>query len=95
MHYVVQCLDHADALPIRLANYEAHKAYLAGVKINILISGPLIAEDGETMIGSFFLIGSDDRSAVEAFNAEDPFNKAGIWRQVTINRFLKRVDKRS
>lgn len=95
MHYVVQCLDHADALPTRLANYEAHKAYLAGVDINILVSGPLIAEDGETMIGSFFLIESDDRSAVEAFNAADPFNKAGIWRSVTINRFLKRVDKRN
>ena len=40
MRIVVHCLDKPDALPVRLANYEAHKAYLASGKVATVISGP-------------------------------------------------------
>lgn len=94
MHFVVQCLDKPGALPARLHHYEAHKAYLATAPVRILVSGPLLHEDRETMIGSFFLIEEDDLGKVEAFNQNDPFHAAGIWAEVRINRFLKRVDDR-
>ena len=54
MHFIVHCVDHDDALPTRLANYEAHKAYLAQATVKTLVSGPLTADDGETMKGSCF-----------------------------------------
>jgi uncharacterized protein YciI len=94
MHYVVHCLDHEGALPKRLANYEAHKAHLATVPFRILVSGPLVADDNETMLGSMFLVEADDKADVVAFNAADPFHKAGIWARVDIHPFLKRTDNR-
>ncbi len=94
MHFVIHALDKADALPTRLANYEAHKAYLAQAKVKTVISGPLVADDGETMIGSCFLIEADSKDEVLAFHNNDPFMAAGVWEHVHITPFLKRVDNR-
>jgi uncharacterized protein YciI len=57
-------------------------------------SGPLLADDGTTMIGSLFIVDADDRDAVERFHATDPFFRAGVWGHVEIHPFLKRVDNR-
>jgi uncharacterized protein YciI len=94
MHYIVHCLDHEGAIEKRLANYDAHKAYLATGVIKTVISGPLLAEDNETMIGSLFLFEADKKEDVVAFNNNDPFTKAGVWKVVNINPFGKRVDNR-
>lgn len=95
MRYVVHCIDHSDGLPRRLANYEAHKAYLAGGPVKTVISGPLVAEDGETMIGSMFIFEADRKEDVVDFNARDPFQLAKVWAEVRIHPFLMRVDNRS
>lgn len=94
MHYVVHCLDHDGAVGTRLANYEAHKAYLAAATVKTVISGPLLADDNETMIGSCFVLEADSLAEVQAFNSNDPFNKVGLWKTVSIRPFLKRVDNR-
>lgn len=94
MHYVVHCLDHEGAVDKRLAHYDAHKAYLAGAGMKTVISGPLLADDNETMIGSCFVLEADGKAEVEAFNAADPFSKAGVWKTVNIHPFSKRVDNR-
>jgi uncharacterized protein len=94
MRIVVHCLDKPDALPVRLANYEAHKAYLASGKVATVISGPLLADDLETMIGSMFIFEADRIDDVVVFNREDPFAKAGVWETVSIRPFLMRVDNR-
>jgi uncharacterized protein YciI len=94
MHFVIHCVDHKGAVQKRLANYEAHKAYLGTAPFKIVVSGPLLAEDNETMIGSMFLVEADDQASVEAFNEADPFHKAGIWERIDIHPFLKRMDNR-
>jgi hypothetical protein len=94
-HWIIFALDHDDGGAARAASYEAHKAYLTGpVPVRVLLSGPLLADDRSTMNGSFFLIEADERSAVEAFHAADPFRAAGVWRHVDIRAFLKRQDRR-
>jgi uncharacterized protein YciI len=94
MKFVIHCLDHPDALPTRLANYEAHKAYLASASIATVISGPLVADDGVTMIGSMFIVEAASREDVLAFNEADPFRRAGVWAKVEIHPFVLRVDNR-
>lgn len=94
MLFAIHCLDHADGLERRLANYDAHKAYLGSAIIKTIISGPLVASDGETMIGSLFVVEADAAEDVIAFNANDPFALANVWRDVSINPFLMRVDNR-
>ena len=95
MKIAVHCLDKKDALPIRMANYEAHKAYLASGSVRTVISGPLLAQDGETMIGSLFVFEAETLAQDKKFNANDPFNRAGVWADVQIHLFNLRVDNRS
>lgn len=93
MLFVLHALDRPGALPRRLANYDAHKAFLSDTSpfgLRIVMSGPLTADDGTTMIGSLFVIDATDRAAVERFNAADPFRVANIWEAVTITGFIRR-----
>lgn len=93
MLFAIHALDRAGALPRRLENYDAHKAFLSDTSafgVGIVMSGPLTADDGTTMIGSLFLIEAESREAVVAFNAADPFAKADVWQQVNITGFLRR-----
>jgi uncharacterized protein YciI len=93
MLFVIHALDRAGALPRRLANYDAHKSFLADTSafdVRIVMSGPLVGDDGTTMIGSLFLVEAESRAAVEAFNAADPFAKADVWQRVDIAGFIRR-----
>lgn len=93
MLFVIHAIDRAGALDTRLAHYEAHKAFLSDTSafgLSIVMSGPLVADDGTTMIGSLFLVEAPDRAAVERFNAADPFHAADIWERVNIHAFLRR-----
>ena len=94
MLFAIHALDHDDALERRLANYDAHKSYLAASPIKTVVSGPLLADDGETMIGSLFIVDADSKDDVVAFNRADPFTAANVWKSVEINAFSKRVDNR-
>jgi uncharacterized protein YciI len=93
MFFVLHAFDKSAALTARLAHYEAHKAFLADTSahgISMVMSGPLVADDGKTMIGSLMILEAPDRAAVEAFNRADPFYAAGIWEKVNITAFVKR-----
>jgi uncharacterized protein YciI len=93
MLFAIHALDRAGALPTRLANYEAHKSFLSDTTrlgVKIVMSGPLVSDEGENMIGSLFLIEAPGRAEVEAFNRADPFAAAGIWEKVTITGFIRR-----
>jgi len=93
MLFAIHAIDRAGALPTRLAHYEAHKAFLSDTKrfgVTIVMSGPLVADDCQSMIGSLFLVEAPSRAAIEAFHYADPFFAAGIWEKVTITGFLRR-----
>jgi uncharacterized protein YciI len=93
MLFVIHALDRTGAGADRLAHYDAHKAFLADTAphgVRIVMSGPLTADDGGTMIGSLFLLEAPDRATVERFNRADPFHAAGIWERVTITGFIRR-----
>jgi uncharacterized protein YciI len=93
MLYVIHALDKDGALPVRLAHYDEHKAFLADTSqygVNIVMSGPLVSDDGATMIGSLFLVDAPDRDAVVRFNAADPFARAELWASLAITAFMRR-----
>lgn len=93
MLFAIHALDRKGALERRLSNYDAHKAFLSDTTpfgIQIVMSGPLTADDGQTMIGSLFLVEAPNRAAVEAFHHADPFFAAQIWEATTITGFIRR-----
>jgi len=94
MHFVIYCLDVPNSAAIRAKHVEEHKAYLSSAPFKILVSGPLLEDDNETINGSCFLIEALDKHQVLKFNQNDPFTKAGVWRQVDIRHFAKWRDNR-
>src|SRR3546814_7965560 len=89
MHYAFLCHDKPGAAEIRKANRDAHLAHLRSIGGKIFAAGPLIGEDGQSMIGSLLVIDFPDRKAAEAFAAADPYAKAGLFHSVTVTRWKK------
>ena len=94
MHFTLYALDVPDSAGLRARHVQAHKAYLDQAPLRILVSGPLLEDDNETINGSFFLLEAQDKAQVLAFNREDPFTQAGIWKSVEIRHFAKWRDNR-
>ncbi|MBY0428533.1 MAG: YciI family protein [Alphaproteobacteria bacterium] len=92
MLFCIHALDAKDALPKRQANYAAHKEHLDKDKdfgIRIVMSGPLVADDMDTRIGSLFIIDAPYRENVEKFHHADPFFTSKVWEKVHITMFIK------
>jgi hypothetical protein len=53
---------------------------------HVIIGGALLAEDG-TPIGSAAIARFDTRAEVDAWLADDPWTKAGVWRDFEIMPF--------
>ena len=58
--------------------------------VRLVMSGPLVEDDGTTLKGSLLVVEADSRAEVTAFNQADPFTDAGVWEAVTITAFQKR-----
>ena len=90
--FALFCLDKPDSLALRMANREAHLAYVAVNADKVPAAGPLLDEDGR-MKGSLLIIEADDRNAVEAFSAADPYRQAGLFDRVEIHAWRQSVGK--
>ncbi|MDH4060932.1 MAG: YciI family protein [Aquincola sp.] len=88
MIYVLRLLDKPDAAALRLRVRPEHKAYLAKVAERIAFAGPLMHDDGVTMIGSLLAIDFGNRDAVHAWLADEPFTRAGLYGSVEIHAFV-------
>ena len=91
MLYILYNEDRPDehAAAIRAATREAHLAYLERHRDKVVLGGGLLAEDGDRRLGSVFIINVPNRKAAEAFSAEEPFRKAGLFQAVKITRMRR------
>lgn len=92
--FALHALDRPGALTMRLEHYAAHRAFLEEApvhQIEIVMSGPLQSEDGELVVGSLFILEAPDRQAVEGFAKADPFAVSGVWGDLHITRFSRRI----
>ena len=88
MIYAITLLDKPLSADLRQRVRPQHKAYLAAVADRIAFAGPLMAEDGETMIGSLLAIDFDSRESALAWLAEEPFTKAGLYARTSVAPFV-------
>jgi hypothetical protein len=84
MLFVVHKIDKRDSGALRSANRPAHLAYLKSIAGVLRLAGPFLAEDGESMIGSLWIIEAEGRASAEALAAADPYAKAGLFESVTV-----------
>jgi uncharacterized protein YciI len=92
MLWIITCFTKPNVDALRAQVHEAHVDYTdAKVKENVLIfSGPQLAEDGKTVIGTIFLIKVNDSEEAHAFSRNEPFTKAGMFASVTLTRMTIR-----
>lgn len=81
-------LDKPGAGDVRQRVRPEHKAYLAQVAERIAFAGPFVADDGSTMLGSLLVIDFDSRDAAQAWLAQEPFTRAGLYGSTAVHAFV-------
>ncbi len=94
MLFTIHCIDKPGMVETRKEIMPAHVEYLGTKPIKLVMSGPLVSDDAETIVGSFYIVEAEDRAAVETFQRNDPLVKAEIWDTVDVRAFIMRVDNR-
>ena len=90
MLYALICTDRAGALETRLANREAHLAYIEASGV-VAMAGPFF-DDAGAMTGSLVILDVPDRAAAEAWAAGDPYAQAGLFERVEIAAWKRVID---
>ncbi|ABG40030.1 YCII-related protein [Paraglaciecola sp. T6c] len=80
------CIDHLPSMQdIRLAQLGAHLAWVEQNMANICVAGPL-KDDGE-IIGSLYVLETEDIDEAKAILFSDPYYLANIWQSVETHEF--------
>ena len=93
MHFVIHAVDRPEALATRAKHYRDHRIHLdraATYGVSVTTAGTLVAPDGETPVGSLFVLEADNRAAVDAFTASDPYRIHGVWENLDIHYYNKK-----
>ena len=88
MLYVIHCFDKQDHLQVRMENRPAHVDYLKSFADQLYAAGPTLDAE-ENMNGSVVILDLESRTAAEAFAANDPYAKAGLFEKVIIQLWKK------
>lgn len=89
MPYAILTTDKPGSAELRARVRNAHLAYLDAHVDRLLAAGALISDDGTGGHGGILLVDTDERKEAEAFIANDPFTKAGLFEKVTVTRWRK------
>lgn len=88
MLYAFHLIDRPGSAALRLQMRPEHKACLAQLQERIAFAGPLLQDDGQTMIGSLLVIDFPGRAAAEAWLAQEPFHRSGLYASVQVQAFI-------
>ena len=93
MLFVIHALDRSGGLETRAKFYRAHRIHLDQAEqnnVDVVTAGTLVADDGETPVGSVFVIDAKDRATVDAFTRSDPYQVNAVWERVEIHGYNKK-----
>jgi uncharacterized protein YciI len=93
MLFVIHAVDKTDGMPTRAKFYRAHRIHLDQAErynVDVVTAGTLLADDGETPVGSVFVIDAKDRATVDAFVRSDPYHVNKVWETVHIHGYNKK-----
>lgn len=88
MLFIFMLVDKPGVAELRQHWRPPHNAYLAEMQYRIAFAGPLVADDGQTMVGSLLVIDFHDREAAHAWLAQEPFMKAGVFASTAVHAFV-------
>ena len=86
--FLVNARDKANSADLRQATRQAHLEWAGESRHKIAMAGPVLSDDGETMMGSTFVIEFDTLEEAKSWAAEDPYAKAGLFDRTEIIPFI-------
>lgn len=89
MLWVISRVAGPNFAAMREKGLPAHLDYLHSQKGILVISGATLTDDGKEAIGSLLIVNVNSRVEARAFVDGDPFQKAGMFTNVTITRMRK------
>jgi hypothetical protein len=93
VHFIIHAVDRSGALNVRAKHYRAHRIHLdrAGDNgVSVITAGTLVAEDGETPVGSLFVLEAPNRPSIDAFTRSDPYRVNGVWEKVDVHYYNRK-----
>src|SRR5260370_26440499 len=79
----------------RRALLQDQNSYVKKFGERVIGYGHFVSDDGRDMLGSSFFMQLDDRAAADAFVADEPLSKAGVYQRVEIHRWSNSFRKRA
>jgi uncharacterized protein YciI len=93
MLFVIHATDFNGGIETRAKFYRAHRIHLDQAEqynVDVVTAGTLVGDDGETPVGSIFVVDAKDRAAVDAFIGSDPYRVKMVWERIQIHRYNKK-----
>jgi hypothetical protein len=91
--FLIHNIGALDAAARRAEFVEAHWDYLRAAQDRMISAGPYFSADGETRIGSMFIVDFPNAEAAENWIADEPFTKHGLYASHTIHVYDHRWPK--
>jgi uncharacterized protein len=92
--WAIYCWDKPGAAEARQALLQDQKRYLSGFGERVIGYGHFVSDDGRDTLGTSFFMQLDDRAAADEFLADEPLNRAGLYRRVDVHRWSNSFQKR-
>jgi len=93
--WVIFAWDRAGCAGARSAGIAAQKDYSRALGERLIGYGHIVSGDASETLATTWFVQLDDQTAAEAFTADDPLSRAGVYERTDIRRwsnsFLKRV----
>ncbi len=86
MKFALQCILAKDSNDQRLALRTEHLRYIDAHKEQIFCGGPTVDKNGDPEM-MLIILDVPDRASAEAFIQAEPYNRAGVFAQVTIRQW--------
>ncbi|MCG2580568.1 MAG: YciI family protein [Marinobacter sp.] len=86
MYFVVFGTDKPGMEKVRASVRSEHREHLRhhDHSVKVVLGGPTLAEDQETMNGTMLVIEGSHIQQVRAFLEQDPYNKAGLFKSLEV-----------
>ena len=93
--WAIYCWDKPGTADKRRALLPEQKAYVKSLSERVIGYGHFVSDDGAKTLGTCYFMQLDDCAAADAFVAEEPLNKAGVYERVEIQRWSNSFGKRA
>jgi uncharacterized protein YciI len=93
--WAIYCWDRPGAAEARRVLLPEQQRYVKSFAERVIGYGHFVSDDGREALGTSFFMQLDDRAAADAFLADEPLNKAGLYARVEVHRWSNSFQKRA